>query len=406
MKILKQLMTIVINFDGSFYPAVNLLSTATITPNHKRKAHNSKKHYPRAGISSCSACIFSLCESRSKLESDEDLAQLVSLGAKCLSRKKYNEVISTAMSSSSVEYDGLLFGLKMLLEVIEKDVLDLSINSPTDLIVRGDCKTVLQQADGSSIPRILVDQHARLIELEHRIMSTGFIKAISYEMIPRHENKLADHLARKVSKITQLAIYESLHNDIIDHRLSIHQVFKCFGDTDVNTSLHPILLFDLLSSLAQRCCEDINDADNSVEIDQSIRLNLSSTLNQIGSYLRALSHCFPSSRPFRLSMNTQGILYEIEALKYSGKHREAYVMEKRYRYQICKASTIKIILDKEIDTVQQDLKKKLPLPCTQVHNSYVLLYQKWFEKAQKSIRNNTIVTKGINYKESITIFCD
>ena len=77
----------------------------------------------------------------------DDDHKLVCLGGKSLD-------IVPDITSANVEYDGFLFGLNAPCLCSETD----------QLIVRGDCKAIIDQLNGNAVPRKLLPKHEAALE--------------------------------------------------------------------------------------------------------------------------------------------------------------------------------------------------------------------------------------------------
>lgn len=108
---------------------------------------------------------------------------LLGLGGRCLEQ-------TTALPSSAiVEYEGLLYGLEHLTRLMHNEQWENH-----EIVVQGDCKTVIEQLKGRARPRKLHAYHQRAFQLIERNS-----RVISFEHIPREHNVLADELANCIA---------------------------------------------------------------------------------------------------------------------------------------------------------------------------------------------------------------
>jgi ribonuclease HI len=134
------------------------------------------KGFPTEGLgrmASCGVAVFS------------DSDTLVALGGKSIS-------LMPGVTSADVEYEGLLFGL---------DWLDRQWDGDEQvLIVRGDCKAIIDQLNGQSVPRKLRSKHKLALDLLGRIERQT---KLVYEHVLRKENTLCDSICAQVMKIIE-----------------------------------------------------------------------------------------------------------------------------------------------------------------------------------------------------------
>jgi Reverse transcriptase-like len=92
-------------------------------------------------------------------------------------------------NSAEAEYEGLLMGLDKAVNIVEEQQLSLSALSCTQILVQGDCKTVIDQLRESSQPRKLEKYYLRAREILDKIDVP-----LEFQHIPRDENTLCDGL--------------------------------------------------------------------------------------------------------------------------------------------------------------------------------------------------------------------
>jgi ribonuclease HI len=172
-----------------------------------------------ARMTACAACL--LLETTNSTGSSPDFYRsrvVVQLGGKLL------QSVSSTTSSGEVEYEALLFALQGLLSYLR----ELKVEAADDnhghlqIVVQGDCKTVLDQMNGISHPRKLVDYHRRaqvLLEcVKDALPATGIAAAtaatndcrIQFQHVPRGENLLCDRLSACIVWDHQEMVYQRL----------------------------------------------------------------------------------------------------------------------------------------------------------------------------------------------------
>jgi hypothetical protein len=109
------------------------------------------------------------------------------------------------ITSADVEYEGLLFGLEWLdRQWYGDDRL---------LIVRGDCKAIIDQLNGQSVPRKLLSKHEIASNLLGRI---GEQTRTAYEHVLRKENLLCDSICAEVMNIVERQQVSMFRNEMAD----------------------------------------------------------------------------------------------------------------------------------------------------------------------------------------------
>jgi hypothetical protein len=200
--------TLTVQFDGSLrYPSDFGHPTSSL-----------------ARIAACAACLLlDTTNSDGSNPTTFDRSRVVvQLGGKLFPS------VSSTTSSGEVEYEAFLFALQGLLSYLR----ELSVNEEAvdenrghlQIVVQGDCKTVLDQMNGISHPRKLVDYHRRaqvLLEcVQDALPATGIATAVSndgrilFQHVPRGENMLCDRLSACIVWDHQEMVYQRLCRDV------------------------------------------------------------------------------------------------------------------------------------------------------------------------------------------------
>ena len=249
-------LVIVLRFDGSLRPPPDLdgFTRAPVAWTHA----SAKPLDGSATLASCGATI--------SLHAPDDPdgreeGELVAAGAKHVPN-------FPGMTSADAEYEGLLFGLERLLRAFSADLSDDSDAwawhepagtdgpppEPPRIILRGDCKAVIDQLSSRSVPRktaaqhqlamdqmrALQDAHAAQQRRRSRRSSKGVPSpaprelSFGFEHVPREENVLCDALCqvaihrkqteivtaiRALIKAGEEEALELVHNGAINRRM-------------------------------------------------------------------------------------------------------------------------------------------------------------------------------------------
>mmetsp|Transcript_12644 Transcript_12644/g.18997 ORF Transcript_12644/g.18997 Transcript_12644/m.18997 type:complete len:417 (+) Transcript_12644:55-1305(+) len=304
--------TTILNFDGSWQPS-------TISTNKQPSA-------------SCAAVI---SRRRGDVEgsvvNDNDG---LALGAK---------VLHNCPSSAHSEYEGLILGLKYLVNEDHQhpatnEHIASSLqqqNSNDTLIVRGDCKTVVTQLTGAAIPRILMDQYNEANALLEILC--GRFGCIRYELVDRSENRLSDALAREVLKIVQSFTYSIIYQMC---QALIDEYEEESDDTEFSAGLdlvmsHPLLLpmqrYALLRLISDNFMLSFDECDSSAALTKL----KDKRLIKVGAAMRQLSQSINIlSKAGRGGMFALGLRCEILAKQRLGFEQEALALEHKYRYKL------------------------------------------------------------------------
>lgn len=207
--------TVLLQFDGSRKrPTDPGFSTASL-----------------ARIAACAASLTVVATTDGDNSTKEEVLSVRLLGGKSLNAS------SIMMASGTVEYEGLLLGLEGL-QTYLKDMDEADDRAPKlchkiiDVIVQGDCKTVIEQMSGVARPRKLQDQYNRASEIVLSL-SQGrrppFCR-FQFQHIPRAENVLCDRMAAQIlldqQETAQRRVQEHLRDMTKSLLLSNHQQIR------------------------------------------------------------------------------------------------------------------------------------------------------------------------------------
>ena len=256
-----------------------------------------------ARMASCGAAVFS------------DDGTLLALGGKSVS-------LTPDITSADVEYEGLLFGLEWLYRQWDDK----------QLIVRGDCKAVIDQLIGRAAPRKLLSKHDAAMELLGRI---GEHATVAYEHVLRKENTLCDAICERVMNIKEQQEVSMFRNKIASLQESARNGAQQSTLTDLVrwsiSSERSLVRFSWRPTLykeAALVAERIGDAI---------------AMEHIGKQLALEAKLWPPSEAME-SMTTNGILLQMRGLRMLNRHKEAKRLRSKHRYLLEHFATQNITL--------------------------------------------------------------
>ena len=172
---------LILQFDGSLCPPRDPLPEFTYTPIAFART---KQLVGIDKIASCSASI-----SLQFLHDTEQEERLVAFGGRCIT-------IFPGITSADTEYDGLLLGLAWLVNAVSSDQKYYELKGmmnknehqlyPTTLIIRGDCKGVIDQLKSRSVPRKMEEKYNLAMDRIQTLRET--YATICFEHVPRGDN--------------------------------------------------------------------------------------------------------------------------------------------------------------------------------------------------------------------------
>ncbi|KAL3800350.1 hypothetical protein HJC23_003646 [Cyclotella cryptica] len=214
------IVSLILNFDGSLRPPRDPIPGFTRYP---VTSHDSDK------IASCSAAIliepdeyFERADRYSRCYHVYD-ARVLAVGGKLLQ-------LTPGMTSADAEYDGLLLGLEELSSYLSKDenVNERILNDVDPvLVIRGDCKAIIDQFNERSTPRKLELKYNIAMDRIRSIQDLYFTRgnktdsqqctkllSLRFEHIPRENNRLCDAICNLSINQKQRYSAESIYDFI------------------------------------------------------------------------------------------------------------------------------------------------------------------------------------------------
>mmetsp|Transcript_3260 Transcript_3260/g.8313 ORF Transcript_3260/g.8313 Transcript_3260/m.8313 type:complete len:445 (+) Transcript_3260:53-1387(+) len=206
-------LTVILRFDGSLRPPRDPIPGFTYSSN----VFTTNPLIGSEKLASCSATISaSLNSSCDNDRNERDIA----LGGTYLPN-------TPGITSADTEYEGLLLGLEWLVNAFSSDASTLnewkSRSEDPKLIIRGDCKTVIDQLQSRSIPRKMEGKYNLALdrietlkslhaEYHHADASISKVLSVHFEHIPREDNYFCDAICKLVINQKQANIVESINN--------------------------------------------------------------------------------------------------------------------------------------------------------------------------------------------------
>mmetsp|Transcript_37354 Transcript_37354/g.90787 ORF Transcript_37354/g.90787 Transcript_37354/m.90787 type:complete len:1040 (-) Transcript_37354:27-3146(-) len=256
--------------------------------------------------------------------------------------------VELATTSQHTEYEGIILALEWLCEHSNREFLiealptylrnqsDSEGERRVSIEIEGDCKTVIDQLSGRSVPRklqVLHQQATSLVEtIKERFRSDGFHFDFDYRHIPRSQNVLCDHLCSTLAEAMVLQTYRACVGDLeaveravtseefvsegkglpnLDHILR-HYLDQYKSIIPYSKRLH---LYHRIASLARKL-EDFEQ------------------LEKVGRRLCDESKCLIPDSINKQNLNhafQQGVRYQLEALEGMEREKEYARMKHKYR---------------------------------------------------------------------------
>jgi hypothetical protein len=292
--------------------------------------------------------------------------------------------VSTETTSQHAEYEGLLMGLEWLVEFIscqnrnEKNMFDEDFTGDDDgeagkfpiqqreqharvfITIEGDCKTVIDQLTGKSIPRKLESLHQRAESLLDKLGSVHIITTDSgmhsnvddrfeaeYRHIPRNQNSISDSLCNNLMNIISAKSWmgsidelEKAENQIMEQRLSSSQVStassslsEIFETVTRNTkySLRPPL-YEMVANLAVKT-EDykllVKIGERLIEEESSLNANTNTRPRREGGD-RGHVNSRTTGR-IATSLKRAAVNYQIRGWEGLGNEKKIRFLQRKYR---------------------------------------------------------------------------
>ena len=179
---------IILEFDGSWRPS-------PLDPIKGFRSFSSST----TATAAASAALF-------RSDAGEKKERLLAIGAKSLSDTR---------TSADAEYKGLLMGLDQLEIALSSDDDDvLGEHHEDELIIRGDCKAVIDQLNSRSNPRKTEKYYEQAVEKIKRIRDCSSVTTVAFVHVPRESNTLCDTLCKLVLNIDQKRVVASVQDMI------------------------------------------------------------------------------------------------------------------------------------------------------------------------------------------------
>ena len=230
-------------------------------------------------------------------------------------------------NSAQAEYEGLLLGLEKMVSLAQEDEAsktkdsrsDEDIITETTILIRGDCKTVIDQMRESSRPRKLESEYNRAQELlqelfrccqqEQQQLPYPSID-IDYQLVPREQNTLCDGLCEQIrSKLLEPTAYGAVRDAILRRDDTVSWTgIKDWGL--IPYSKRPALYQLLAQTTLQQNKDEDKDEDTA---NYSLLLQLGEHMEEEGKLMLVSQQNMPSAE-FGKRLQAQGVMYQLHSL--------------------------------------------------------------------------------------------
>jgi len=291
-----------------------------------------------------------------------DEERLFAIGAKSLSDSR---------TSADAEYEGLLMGLDQLETALSSQDDDVLLGEHQELIIRGDCKAVIDQLNSRSNPRKTEMYYKRSIEKILRIRDCSSVTKVAFEHVPRESNMICDAMCKLVLNIDQKRVVASVQ-DLI-----------CSGEEDIisnEKSTVPLSTNMRKRSMKKKSFRPkskhyevaMEEILNSSRICQSSRLALACLLsrsavhtNDVAILLQLSDFFLQSSRMFakmfwgdtscisatKDTLRTVSILCELLAMLFANAEEEAQKLRRKHKIIASEVEDLTEKLNEELDSI-------------------------------------------------------
>ena len=186
-------LQIVVQFDGSLRPPHDFGT-------------------PTSTLGRMAACACTI----SRRTSDFGSPLLLVMGGKGL------EATSTS-TSGEVEYEGLLFAFKSLRTYLAQQN-STAIESITSITVSGDCKTIIDQMNGKSIPRKLDTYYYKALAEADAVLHETFhhcgpVTNLQFQHVARNNNVICDRISASIIINQQKEAFDEVCSDLLNYEM-------------------------------------------------------------------------------------------------------------------------------------------------------------------------------------------
>jgi ribonuclease HI len=312
-------------------------------------------------MASCGAALYN---------DDDDDDNLLTLGGKLL------EIIPD-MTSADVEYEGLLFGLNHC----------VNISPDTSLIVRGDCKAIIDQLNGDSVPRKLRPKHELVLKLLERMQK------VSFEHVPRDENKVCDAICAAITNIV-----EQRQLSTFRHELATLATQSTQQETTKNTPQHS--LADLVNRFVSSEKSLVRFSMRPVLYEEvasvADRLSDGMALEYIGKQLQLESKLWPVEGDMtRELMAARGISLHVQGLQLLGREKDSKWLLRKHRYLLGRYVSQDVIAETFVAACHSEMKDSVDDSAFVVYNEHgneSEVLQTWYDQATQ--QDESILHQG------------
>lgn len=255
--------------------------------------------------------------------STKGLGRMASCGAVLFAHDNSNNCLAVGgkrleitpdITSADVEYDGLLFGLTECLNN------EWSINDGV-LIVRGDCKAIIDQWNGKAVPRKLLPKHELAMKLIERMGMQ-----VSFEHVTREDNVLCDSICAAVMHISE-------EREVARFREKLVSLAHSTNNNKLQYQLLD-LLRDSLTSEKSLMRHSVRPNLYLEVVDVARRLHDGIAMEYMGVQLVAEQKFWKQQNsPINKDlMAAQGILWQVQGLEWMGNDKRAKQILQKHRF--------------------------------------------------------------------------
>mmetsp|Transcript_7767 Transcript_7767/g.8581 ORF Transcript_7767/g.8581 Transcript_7767/m.8581 type:complete len:423 (-) Transcript_7767:34-1302(-) len=239
--------------------------------------------------------------------------------------------VSMETTLHHAEYGGLLMGLEWLIDFIirkgenEKNMLRLT------LTIEGDCRTVIDQLNGKSIPRKLETLHRQSESLLDQL-SNMIILNTEIRHIPRAQNSISDSLCYNLNNVISTESWlsiihrleeaenqmeqQSTPSQVSESSLSLSEIFETATERTKHYLRPP--LYEMIAKLAVK----VEDYELLISIGEQLIEEASST--------NAKSRNKKKTGGIVTSLKRTGVIYQIQGWEGLGKEKKVRFLERKH----------------------------------------------------------------------------
>ncbi len=321
---------LIIEFDGSWRPS----------------PRDPAPGFRSAPVQACSASASAALFLKETDESSAD-ERLLAIGAKSL---------SGTLTSADAEYEGLLMGLEHFESLF---LYHDSYAMEQQLIIRGDCKAVIDQLNSRSNPRKTEEYYTTAMEKIQRIRDRSSVMETFFEHVGRENNILCDTLCKLVLNIEQTRVVESIQDVICmgEAESITKQITYTNNNVRVPKSIHYATVIEEIANCSRICvssrlalaCLLSKSAFRSQ--DASVLSQLSGFFLQSSRTIHKILHSETTAAATKETLRTLSILCEMLAMDFAGAKQDAEELQEKKRIILDVSEDVLTKLNRNLDAI-------------------------------------------------------